>query len=138
MPTPYSQYQNVQVTTSKPEKILIMLYDGAINFTKIAIDKLARGDVAGKGMYIGKAHAIVAELMDTLNHEVGGEIARQLERLYLYLIDEFVAANINNAPGHLENALRIMTTMRDTWVEAAEIVKREREAAGARIQGRVG
>jgi flagellar protein FliS len=138
MPTPFSQYQNIQVTTSNPEKILIMLYDGAINFTKIAIDRLAKGDRAGKGMYIGKAHAIVGELMGTLNHEVGGEIAKQLERLYLYLIDEFIAANINNNPGNLENAVRIMTTMRDTWMEAVEIVKKEREAGDVRLLGRVG
>lgn len=138
MSTQYSQYQNIQVTTSNPEKILIMLYDGAINFTRIAIDKLAKEDVAAKGMYIGKAHAIVAELMNTLNHEVGGDIARQLERLYVYLIDEFIAANIKNSPVHLENAVRIMTTMRDTWLEAAEIAKKERDAGGVRQLRRVG
>jgi len=138
MATPYNQYQNVQVTTSNPEKILIMLYDGAINFTKIAIEKLEKGDVAGKGLYIGKAHAIVAELMETLNHEVGGDISRQLQRLYNYLIDELVAANIKNNPEHLENAVRILSTMRDTWVEAGEIAKKEREAAGGRLMARLG
>ncbi|MDA8414647.1 MAG: flagellar export chaperone FliS [Desulfobacteraceae bacterium] len=138
MATPYNQYQNIQVTTSTPEKILVMLYDGAINYTKIAIDKLARGDVAGKGLYIGKAHAIVAELMNSLNPEVAEDIARQLQSLYTYLIDEFVAANIKNAPVHLENALRIMTSMRDTWVEAAEIVKKERESGVVRSLGITG
>jgi flagellar protein FliS len=138
MATPYNQYQNIQVTTSNPEKILIMLYDGAINFTRIAIEKLAKGDVAGKGLYIGKAHAILAELMETLNHEVGGDISRQLQRLYNYLIDELVAANIKNAPVHLENAIQILTTMRDTWVEAAEIVKKERDVSGARTMARLG
>lgn len=135
---PYNPYQKNQVTTSSPEKVLIMLYDGAINFTRIAIDKLAKGDIAGKGLYIGKAHAIVAELMETLNHEVGGDISRQLQRLYLYLIDELVSANIKNAPVHLENAVRILTTMRDTWVQAAEIVKKERDAGGASPMARVG
>ena len=138
MATPYNQYQNIQVTTSNPEKILIMLYDGAINFTRIAIDKLAKGDLAGKGLYIGKAHAILAELMETLNHEVGGDISRQLQRLYTYLIDELIAANIKNAPGHLENAVRILTTMRETWVQAAEIAKKEREAGDVRPMARVG
>lgn len=138
MATPYNQYQSVQVTTSNPEKVLIMLYDGAINFTRIAIDKLAKGDIAGKGMYIGKAHAIVAELMGTLNHEIGGDITRQLERLYTFLIDEFVAANIKNSPTHLENALKIMTTMRETWVEAAEIARQERESGTARTVARMG
>jgi flagellar protein FliS len=138
MATPYNQYQNVQVTTSNPEKILIMLYDGAINFTRIAIEKLEKGDVAGKGLYIGKAHAIVAELMETLNHEVGGDISRQLQRLYNYLIDELVAANIKNNPAHLENAVRILTTMRETWVEAADIARKEREANGGRLMAGLG
>ncbi len=138
MATPYNQYQNVQVTTSNPEKILIMLYDGAINFTKIAIEKLAKGDVAGKGLYIGKTHAIVAELMETLNHEVGGDISQQLQRLYSYLIDELVTANIKNSPAHLENALKIMTSMRDTWVEAADIAKKERESGLGRSVARMG
>jgi flagellar protein FliS len=138
MYSPISQYQNIQVSTSNPEKILIMLYDGAINFTRIAIDKLAKGDVAGKGLYISKAQAIVAELMNTLNHEVGGDISRQLEQLYNYLIDELIAANIKNAPEPLENAVRILTTMRDTWVDAAEIVRKEHEPGGARPMARLG
>lgn len=125
MPTPLSQYQNTQVVTSSPEKILIMLYDGAINFTRIAMDKMDKKDLAGKGMYISKAQAIVAELMNTLNHDVDADLAKKLERLYLYLIDEYIAANISNGRGHLENVVRIMTMMRDTWVDAVEIAKKE-------------
>ena len=132
MPTPLSQYQNTQVITSTPEKILIMLYDGAINFTKIAMDKLVKGDLAGKGMYISKAQAIVAELMNTLNHDVDSDLAMQLERLYVYIIDEYIAANISNSAVHLENVVRIMSTMRDTWVEAIDIAKKEHDAGGMR------
>ena len=131
MLSPFNQYQNTQINTSSPEKLLLMLYDGAINFTRIALDKMDKKDIAGKGMYIGKAQAIVSELMNTLNHEVGGDISRQLERLYIYIIDEYLAANINNSPRSLENALRILTILRDTWVEAIDIWRREREIAVA-------
>lgn len=126
-----NQYQNTQVGTASPEKILIMLYDGAINFTRIALEKMNKGDVAGKGRFVGKAQAIVSELMNTLNHEVGGEVARNLEQLYIFIIDEYLKANINNSPQSLENALRILGMLRDTWVEAIEIAKRERLAASA-------
>lgn len=127
MLTPFNQYQNTQVSTSSPEKLLLMLYDGAINFTRIAIDKMEKKDVAGKGKFIGKAQAIVSELMNTLNHEVGGDVSRRLEQLYIYLIDEYLAANINNSTRSLENALKILTILRDTWVEAIEIWRRERD-----------
>ena len=126
MYAPANQYRQMQVTTASPEKILLMLYDGAINFSKIAQDRMNRKDIAGKGTYLGKALAIVMELMNTLDHEVGGEIATNLERLYIYLIGEFTKANINNDSKSLENSIVILSHLRDTWVDAVEIVQRER------------
>ncbi len=128
---PGNPYQKTQVTTSSPEKILLMLYDGALNFTKIARDKMVKGDKPGKGKYISLAQAIVAELMNTLNHDIAPVIARDLERLYVYMIDEYVAANISNNPTHLDNVIRIMSKMRDTWVEAIDLAKKERLAGGS-------
>ena len=138
MYTGIAQYQNTQVSTSNPEKILLMLYDGAVKFTRIAIDRLAKGDIAAKGLYISKAQAIVAELMNTLDHDAGGAMASRLEQLYIYLINEYVTSNINNSVQPLENALGILTTLRDTWVEAAVIVKKERESDGTWQQARLG
>lgn len=128
MLTPFTQYQNTQVATASPERILIMLYEGAINFSRIALDRLNRGDLAGKGTYIGKALAIVTELMNTLNHEVGGEISRRLEQLYLYLIDEFTQANVENSAKSLENAINVLMTLRSAWDEAVVLMKKERES----------
>jgi flagellar protein FliS len=119
-------YQNTQVTTAAPEKILIMLYDGAIKFTLLAQERLKQNDLEEKGLYIGKALAIISELMVTLNHEIGGEIAANLEKLYIYLIGEYTSANLNNDMAPLDNALKIMSLLRDTWVEASEISFRER------------
>lgn len=126
MLTPLNQYQNTQVTTAAPEKILIMLYDGAINFTRLALERMKQKDLGGKGLYIGKALAIVSELMNTLNHEVGGEISANLEQLYIYIIGEYTSANLNNNAASLENALKILTSLRDTWKEATDILCRGR------------
>lgn len=131
MVTAFNQYQNTQVTTASPEKILLMLYDGAINFTRIARERMEQGDVAGKAKFIGKGLAIVTELMNTLNHDVGGEIAQRLEQLYVYIIDEYTAANVNNSVKSLDNALKILTSLRETWAEAIEIWRKERVAGGA-------
>jgi len=124
--SPFNSYQNNQVITSSPEKILLMLYDGAINFSKMAIDLLQREDLAGKGKYIGKAQAIVTELMNTLNHEVGKDIAQRLEQLYLYLIDEFTQANVHNSVQSLQNAVKVLTILRDAWAEAVVIARKDR------------
>jgi flagellar protein FliS len=127
MNMPLKQYQQTQVSTSSPEKILLMLYDGAINFSRIAQEKAANGDKSERGKYVSKAQAIVAELMNTLDHETGGVIADRLEQLYLYIINEYVQANVNNSVSSLGNTIKILSMLRDTWAEAIEIVKKERE-----------
>jgi flagellar secretion chaperone FliS len=131
MYAPINHYQNMQVTTASPEAILLMLCDGAVKFSRIALDKMGRGDIGGKGTYIGKALGIVTELMNTLNHDAGGEIAGNLERLYAYVISEFTNANIKNDPKSLENAIAILINLRDTWTDAVEIVRTERCALKA-------
>jgi flagellar secretion chaperone FliS len=135
MQMPLNQYQQTHVTTSSPEKILLMLYDGAINFSRIAVEKAASGDNSERGKYVSKAQAIVAELMNTLDHEVGGDIAKHLERLYMFIINEYVQANVNNSVSSLENTIKILSLLRDTWVEAIEMVKREREAGITQRKG---
>lgn len=122
-------YQNTQITTASPEKILVMLYDGAIKFTLLAQERMKQKDMAGKGTYIGKSMAIVAELMATLNHEVGGKVAQDLEQLYIYLIGEFTKANVDNDITALENAHKILVTLRDTWNDATQIWYQERSEA---------
>ena len=135
MQMPLKQYQQTQVTTATPEKILLMLYDGAINFSRIAMEKAANGDKGERGKYVSKAQAIVAELMNTLDHETGGAIAKRLEQLYLYIINEYVNANVNNSVSSLENTVKILGMLRDTWAEAIEIVRKERESGIAAQKG---
>lgn len=126
MPAPFNPYQRIMVTTASPETILLMLYDGAINNSRKAIDSINRSDVAGKGMHIRKGLLIVAELMNTLDHKIGGEIAVRLEQLYRYVIEEFTTANIEGSVKSLEDAINVLLILRDAWTEAIEIRKKER------------
>jgi flagellar protein FliS len=115
----------MQVTTASPEKILLMLYDGAISFSRMAQDRMEKRDVGGKGMYVGKALAIVTELMNTLNHDACSAVTRDLQRLYLYVIGELTKANFNDDSTSLGNAINILSHLRDTWTEAILIAKRQ-------------
>ena len=130
------QYQQTQVGTATGEKIVLMLYDGAINFSRLAMENAAKGDRAGRGKYISKAQAIVAHLMDSLDHKIGGDITKRLNQLYMYIIQEYVNANVNNSVTPLGNAIKILGMMRETWIEAIEIVKKERET-GTILRSRI-
>lgn len=118
-----TQYQNTQVATASREQILIMLYDGAIRFVRQALLALETGDRARKIEGIDKAIAIVSEFRNTLDHEIGGEIAANLDALYDYMLRELVKGNAHNDSKALQVVEDLLSGLRDTWKQAIEIVQ---------------
>ncbi len=116
-----NQYQNNQIATASREQILLMLYDGAIRFSKQAKKGLKEGDIATKGRYISKVMAILAELSNSLDHEIGGEIAGNLDALYNYMQKELSKANVENEVGPIDTVCTMLCELRATWAEAIEI-----------------
>jgi flagellar protein FliS len=121
----YLKYKQTAVTSASRERLLLMLYEGAIRFTKQAIRAIENGDIAEKGIQIGKVYDIILELMNTLDHKVGGEIAANLEQLYIYITHELTKANIENDTQPLKSVLKVLETLYDGWKEAAESLKKE-------------
>jgi flagellar protein FliS len=113
----FDAYQTAEVNTSDSVRIITLLYDGALNFLKLARAKMEEGDIAGKGLYIGKTTAIVGELSTSLNMEQGGEIARNLRRLYDFVFDRLLKANLKNDPGALAEAAKVLDILRSGWKE---------------------
>ena len=91
------------------------MYDGAMKFIEIAVMKLKENDIAGKGVYISKAQAVISELMASLNTEKGGEIAVSLEKLYAFVGRQLRTANINKDIKPLEVSNRLLGTLREGW-----------------------
>lgn len=120
-----NQYQQNQVMTASKEQILIMLYDGAIRFCRQAIAANKEGDVPEKLGRISKVFAIVTEFSDSLNHEIGGEIAADLDGLYQFMIRELNSARKDSTGIHLENVEKLLVDLRLTWGEAVEINKKD-------------
>lgn len=129
MKSAYQKYRNTQIQSASKEKLLLMLYEGCIRFMKQALLAIDKRDIAGRGMNIGRAYDIVAELNNTLNFEAGGDLARNLEQLYMFVTDRLTKANVQNDKKPLEEALKIMETLYTGWVEAVEKLKREEAAA---------
>ena len=126
----YKKYKQTSVESASREKLLLMLYEGAIKFIKRAIIASENNDIPARCENIGKAYDIVMELMNTLDFKVGGEVAENLEQLYMFITDELTRANITGKADHLNNVLKILITLHDGWKEAIELVKKN-EAKGA-------
>lgn len=128
----YGQYKQVAITTANRGEVLIMLYEAAIRHVKKASLAVEKGDVKAKGEAISKAHDIINELMNTLNFEVGGQIALDLERLYNYMTGQLVKANIEGSKEILDSVVKVLDTLLSGWRGAVEQVNKEASAQKAR------
>jgi len=116
-----NSYQKVQVeTTESPLKLVVMLYEGAINFLEQAKLRVADNQVGEKGILINKVIAIVSELQGSLNMTEGGEVAESLDRIYTYLISRLLEANANNDPAALDEILAHLRTLKAAWIQIAD------------------
>ena len=120
MSNPYHQYQKTAVTTASREQILLMLYEGAIRFVKQAIVAMEEKRIAEKGRTISRATAILSELMATLDFKVGGELAADLENLYIFMIDKLIEGNIENRVECLRHVEGLLLTLYGAWKDVVE------------------
>jgi flagellar protein FliS len=108
-----------------------MMYDGAIRFVRQAEEAMAAGERVRKLESISKALAIVTELANTLNHEVGGEMAENLDALYHFMIRELTQANLKNDAEKLKVVDNLLCDLRETWMQAIEINRQEKGGAAS-------
>lgn len=129
----YQKYKTTSVQSASREKILLMLYEGAIKFTKLALKAIEEKKIADRGQNIGRAFDIIMELNNTLDHKVGGDIANQLEQLYMFMMEQYTKANISGDPEPLKTNLKLLQTLYDGWVQAVEKLKKDAENAEKKV-----
>ncbi len=108
-------YQEAAVTTQSKGRLIVLLYDGAIKFMKLAIKELEAGNHEAKGRYIGKAQDIINELNAVLDTDAGGEIASNLRGLYLFMNNHLSEANIKRDPQMIREVITLMEQLNQSW-----------------------
>jgi flagellar protein FliS len=125
MNSPYQKYKNTSIQSASREKLLLMMYEGAIKFTKRAVKAIEEKKIAERCENIGRAFDIVIELNNTLDHKVGGDIAKNLEQLYMFITEQYTKANLTGTKEPLLASLKVLETLYDGWKQAVEKVKKE-------------
>jgi flagellar secretion chaperone FliS len=120
----HQQYVTTQVGTADRLQLVIMLYDGAISFLGQAKEKMAARDAAGKGLLIGRALDIIAELNASLNFQAGQQLATNLFHLYNFMTGHLTKANLNWDVAALDEVLTMLNQLREAWVEVAQRSRR--------------
>lgn len=112
-------YATTQVSTASSVQVVVLLYDGAISSMKLAQEGMVALNFHDKARFIDRALRVVGELSASLNMEVGGAVAKDLQRVYEYIQFELTQANLKNEPGRLEVPIRCMSVIREAWQDLA-------------------
>lgn len=113
------QYQQVsiqsQLAEASPHRLIQMLFEGALDRLAQAQGALARGQVAEKGLLIGKVIGIVGGLREGLDKGQGGELAQHLDGLYEYMIRQLAQANLKNDEAILRQVAQLLRELKEGW-----------------------
>ena len=123
-------YKKTVLVNTDRVQIILMLYDGILNHIRIAKQKVERGDTLSKGTHLSKATLIVTELSSVLDMEKGGEISMNLRNLYTYVLQRLLYANLNNDLNALEEAEKVIGTIKDGWKEMMKGLKQQNVEVG--------
>ncbi|MDJ0838731.1 MAG: flagellar export chaperone FliS [Acidobacteriota bacterium] len=113
-----NQYRTNSVNTS-PLQLVVMCYDGMIRFMKKARQSIEEKNIEGKVKYINKTIAIVDELQASLDFVRGGEVARNLDRVYDYMNNELMKVALKEEVEILEHLEKMAVDLRAAWAKIA-------------------
>jgi len=135
MRTPAEQkYLETSIATASKEELIVKIYDALVLSSQQALDKLDgdRGDIEGIHKALLRAQRAVCLLMGSLDMEIGGELAKNLFRVYEFWHHELVMANMQKDASRIERLLPDFKDYRTTWQTAIRQFKaQQRGIAGA-------
>jgi flagellar protein FliS len=115
----YGQYQRAQVETSSPGQLVVLLYQGCLKFAQKGRLAIEAGDFEASRVNLLRAQDIVAELMGGLNLDAG-EIAGNLLRLYEYMYQRLVIANVKRDAAAASEVEEMIRSLLPAWEEAVK------------------
>lgn len=115
------QYQTSNITTATPEKLMILLFDGALQFLQKAKIAIAENNIKDRSENIEGARKIIRELMRTIDLENGNNVAKQLFRLYNKMAMNLIKANVQRDSSKIDEVIQDITNIRWGFQKAIDI-----------------
>ncbi|HAR62973.1 MAG: flagellar export chaperone FliS [Candidatus Margulisiibacteriota bacterium] len=108
-------YKKVEIESASQGKLLLRLFEGALEFLDLAKEYLRENDDANYKHYLGRAQAIITELMATLNMDAGGEIARNLFSLYEFMLRQLIEAYRDKNIENINGVRYLLSGLKESW-----------------------
>ena len=128
------QYQKANIETASREQILIMLYDGAIQFLNKAKVAMQNKDYEAIHNNLIGAQNIIQEFINSMDREVAPQLAENLISLYEYFIRRLIQANMKRQEEPIDEVLKYLKSLKATWEKAIILAQKEQqEQASSRV-----
>ncbi len=114
--TALAAYGAVANAETNPLQQIIMLYDGAIKFLRLAADDIEAGDLVAKAEHSNRALDIISYLQSILDFENGGGVAATLDIFYITLSVQILNASAQLDGRKMKQAAESMLPVREAWV----------------------
>ena len=125
-------YLEQMVESASPQRLLILLVEGAVTFITRALLALEKGVLDEVHTNLVKAQDIYVELVASLDVDAG-EFAVNLAQIYQFMYNLLIEANLEKDKGKMLSALRLAEDIRDLWKEAVERAEKESESEEAKV-----
>lgn len=110
-----NMYQQNQILTASPKKLVSLLFEGSIKNLSLAKIYLDKKDYEQVNKVLQKHQDIILELQGTLNFEQGGEVARNLDMMYTYLYEQAMLANVQKNVTIIDDSVKIVKELLESW-----------------------
>jgi flagellar protein FliS len=111
----HNAYLESRILSAQPVELICLLYQGAISEVREARRHLQEKNIRARSKSITKVHDILSELTTVLDHNQGGQIAKNLAQLYDYMMRRITEANFKQIDEPLVETLALLTTLKEGW-----------------------
>jgi len=117
-PASPAAYQQQSILTATPERLVVMLYDGALRFFYQAAVAMREGTRMLADEKLRRGEAIVDHLLETLDMSAG-EIAENLEGIYVFCKRLLMEARQERDADKVDKVRELLGELRESWAQIA-------------------
>jgi flagellar secretion chaperone FliS len=112
-----NRYNHVAVETADQKELILICYDEAIRSLQQGMECFQQKRFEEKARLFIRAQDFITELLVSLNMEAGGQISSNLKKIYQFVIDNILVADIKRDMKLLSDLIRLLSELRSAWAQ---------------------